>query len=327
LQFDNLIGVVQRLLQNPYRCKKAWRSHFTGKVVKQHIKRCLLMLVLAILLSSVLILLFSRTSEAAYADTSHFVRIQAHRGYSGHYPENTLLAFSKAIEAGADQMELDVHISADNEVFVMHDDTVDRTTNGTGRIHELTAAQIKQLDAGSWRGPEFVGVQVPTLAEVLALCKSKVKVNIELKARKVPEALWKRTVDYTVGFIDTCEMWDDVLFSSFSLPAIAYVKQIRPQATVGLLDWDLESTVDRQPQVIDIGGTGWFAHPQLATPERVAQAHERGLFVISAAGNEAATREATVQAHINAGVDFISSNYTREVIDLLESWGFSKVAG
>lgn len=102
------------------------------------------------------------------------MRIYAHRGVSAHLPENTLAAFSRAIDLGVDGIELDVHLSADQIPVVIHDDTADRTTNGTGSITEFTARQLGLLDAGS-------GQYVPTLAQVLNLAAGKVRVNIELK--------------------------------------------------------------------------------------------------------------------------------------------------
>ncbi|ALE07006.1 hypothetical protein AL755_18640 [Arthrobacter sp. ERGS1:01] len=102
------------------------------------------------------------------------MRIYAHRGVSAHLPENTLAAFSKALELGIDGIELDVYLSADRVPVVIHDDTVDRTTNGTGPISDFTARELGLLDAG--------GAQhVPTLDEVLALAAGKARVNIELK--------------------------------------------------------------------------------------------------------------------------------------------------
>ncbi|MEO8221687.1 MAG: glycerophosphodiester phosphodiesterase family protein [Specibacter sp.] len=100
--------------------------------------------------------------------------IYAHRGVSAHLPENTLAAFSRAIELGIDGIELDVHLSADGVPVVIHDDTADRTTNGTGSIGGFTADQLGLLDAG---GGQFV----PTLAQVLNLAAGSLRVNIELK--------------------------------------------------------------------------------------------------------------------------------------------------
>lgn len=94
-------------------------------------------------------------------------KIIAHRGSKGTHPENTILAFEAALAAGADGIETDVHLSKDGHLIIMHDETVDRTTDGTGNIQDLTLAEIKALDAGSWFAPRFVGARVPTLDEVV----------------------------------------------------------------------------------------------------------------------------------------------------------------
>ncbi|MGA7203547.1 MAG: glycerophosphodiester phosphodiesterase family protein [Specibacter sp.] len=102
------------------------------------------------------------------------MRIYAHRGVSAHYPENTLAAFARAIELGVDGIELDVHLSGDRVPVVIHDDTVERTTNGIGALADFTARQLGLLDAGHRQ-------HVPTLDAVLALAAGKARVNIELK--------------------------------------------------------------------------------------------------------------------------------------------------
>ncbi|MDF2652259.1 MAG: glycerophosphodiester phosphodiesterase [Paenibacillus sp.] len=96
--------------------------------------------------------------------------IQGHRGSSEHYPENTLLSFKKAIEEGANAIEMDIKKTADGEFIVMHDKTVDRTTGGTGLVNELDSAYILGLDAGAWKGAEFANrpdTKVPRLADIL----------------------------------------------------------------------------------------------------------------------------------------------------------------
>ena len=99
-----------------------------------------------------------------------FVTI-AHRGFSHIAPENTLIALKKAIEIGADFAELDVCQTKDGEIVLMHDETLDRTTNGTGEIWNFTLKELKQLDAGSWFGPQFKGEPIPTLLEVIQSCQ------------------------------------------------------------------------------------------------------------------------------------------------------------
>jgi glycerophosphoryl diester phosphodiesterase len=106
----------------------------------------------------------------------------AHRGYSARCPENTLAAFEAAAAAGCDMIELDVTLTRDRRVVVIHDDTLDRTTNGRGRVAERTLAEIAALDAGSWFGPAFAGERVPELAAVLARVAGRCRINVEIKA-------------------------------------------------------------------------------------------------------------------------------------------------
>jgi glycerophosphoryl diester phosphodiesterase len=278
-----------------------------------------------ILLSLLIVALQQRTAAAAYSDGKRTFNLQAHRGYSGCYPENTLLAYNEAIAAGADVIELDVRLSEDGVALVMHDATLERTTNGCGSIAATKAARIKELDAGSWFDPRFAGERVPTLVEALDCCRDRARVNIELKVRNMTDAMMRRTIEQTALVIDECDMWEQTLLSSFDLPAITYAKEIRPQATVAWLDWDIESTEDRQLEVLRIGGKGWFIHPKMVTPERVALAHERGLVVTCGAGNNPANREESVQLLIDANVDTISTNFTPEVVAILIQQGFHRV--
>ena len=109
--------------------------------------------------------------------------ICAHRGASTSHPENTLAALREAIRLGAHQIELDVYLTTDKQLVVMHDATVDRTTDGKGKIADLTLAQIKQLDAGRWKAPRFAGERVPTLAEAQAVMPENVWLNLHLKGK------------------------------------------------------------------------------------------------------------------------------------------------
>ena len=104
-----------------------------------------------------------------------------HRGACDCAPENTLISFQRAVDDGADIVELDVRLTADRRVVALHDETVDRTTDGAGRIAELTLAQAQQLDAGAWFAPQFAGARIPALAEVFDLAQGKVGLLIELK--------------------------------------------------------------------------------------------------------------------------------------------------
>ena len=112
----------------------------------------------------------------------------AHRGAMDTHPENTLAAFREAIRIGAHMIEFDVRLTKDKQLILMHDPSVDRTTNGKGLVSELTLKQIKQLDAGGWKGPEFEGQRVPTLKETLAMMPANTWLNVNLKGgREVGE--------------------------------------------------------------------------------------------------------------------------------------------
>jgi len=108
----------------------------------------------------------------------------AHRGAMKTHPENTLLAFRNAIKAGAHMIEFDVQLTKDNKMVVIHDGTVDRTTDGTGKVSELTFAEIRKLDAGSWKSPDFAGERIPTLEETLSIMPYNIWLNVHIKGEK-----------------------------------------------------------------------------------------------------------------------------------------------
>ena len=112
------------------------------------------------------------------------ILVAAHRGDSQNAPENTLAAFLRARELGADLVELDVHVSADGDVVVIHDEKVDRTTDGRGEVARLRTAELRQLSAGSWFADRWAGELVPLLDEVLDLCRGHLVPMIEIKARR-----------------------------------------------------------------------------------------------------------------------------------------------
>ncbi|WP_461179100.1 glycerophosphodiester phosphodiesterase [Virgibacillus ainsalahensis] len=126
----------------------------------------------------------------------------AHRGASGHAPENTMAAFQKAFEMKADYIEIDVQMTADGELIAIHDTTVDRTTDGAGFVGDFTLEEIQALDAGSWFGEAFVGEQIPTFEEILDEYRGKIGILIELKSpelypgieEKVAETLMERNM-------------------------------------------------------------------------------------------------------------------------------------
>jgi glycerophosphoryl diester phosphodiesterase len=156
----------------------------------------------------------------------------AHRGASQVAPENTLAALRAAREMGADGVELDVSLSADGEVVVIHDDTVDRTTDGQGLVRHLWLDSLKSLDAGSWFGPRFAGERIPTLREVLEWAQDGTLLNIELKGISPrPDGLEHKVIRLAREH----RLQGRVMLSSFNPFALRRAKTFDPDIETGLL--------------------------------------------------------------------------------------------
>lgn len=160
--------------------------------------------------------------------------IFGHRGASISAPENTLSAFELALQQGASAVELDVMLSKDEQVMVIHDPSVDRTTNGNGRVSEMDCAQLKQLDAGT-HFPKYKGERIPTLDEVFDLTQRKFLVNIELKnLHSVKDRLVEKVVDLVVKR----KMEETIIFSSYLPANIKKVRKMLPHVPAALLVYD-----------------------------------------------------------------------------------------
>lgn len=161
------------------------------------------------------------------------MEIIAHRGASGVAPENTLAAIQEAIDFGADSVEIDVRLSRDNEVYLMHDSKVNRTTSGSGHIRHLNSEIIQKLDAGLWYDIKFQGEKVPTLSQVLNLCKGKVKLLIEVKSaeRKRYPLLCQKISD----LIDEFGAYDWVTVQSFDTKVLHMFNWVNPKLNISKL--------------------------------------------------------------------------------------------
>lgn len=167
-------------------------------------------------------------------------KIFAHRGYSGNYPENTLLAFKKAIECDIDGIELDVQLTKDGEVVIIHDETIDRTTNGTGYVADYNYDELKNFDA-SYKFREYGFNKIPTLREYFELVKDlDITTNIELKTGineylGIEEKVWELIKEYNLE--------KKVLISSFNHFSVMRMKKIAPCLKYGFLseDWIIDA--------------------------------------------------------------------------------------
>jgi len=209
----------------------------------------------------------------------HIPSVEAHRGASAECPENTLAAFRRAVAIGAPSIELDVHVSRDGELVVMHDETVQRTTGGQGRIADLALADLRRLECGSHKHPGFAGEPIPTLAEALALTRAHgVRFNVEVKAFTAPGA----PVRLASLLREFAPPEGSHVVSSFSLEALMQVRAADagiPLALLGNFPAILEQAAAR--------GIPWVhGHSQGVSPEGVATAHAAGLRVMVWTVNE-----------------------------------------
>ncbi len=200
----------------------------------------------------------------------------AHRGARGHAPENTLLAFDLALDLGADGIECDAQLSRDGRLVIIHDGTVNRTTNGRGAVRDLTLAEMQSLDAGR-------GQRIPTLEETLALIRARNGlINIEVKAESDDEAVEtaKAVAALLSATADDDPLRERILVSSFNHPAIPTIKRLLPWAQTGALyggrAWTRNAMIDR---ALTLGVNAIHPHPRILSQDTVRAAHAAGLRV------------------------------------------------
>lgn len=160
-------------------------------------------------------------------------QVFAHRGASEKAPENTLAAFEMAAQMGADGIELDVHLSKDGRLMVLHDDTVDRTSNGTGTVHDMSFDELRTLDASMGK-QGFSGAQIPTLDEVYELItKTNMSVNVELKENSYENGFI--VIPKVLALTEQYGLTDKVFYSSFNHYMLRELKQAAPSVQTAVL--------------------------------------------------------------------------------------------
>ena len=228
----------------------------------------------------------------------------AHRGASARFPENTLKAFGAAIDAGAQMCELDLQVASDGALMVIHDETVERTTDGRGAVRSMTLAELKRLDAGVRFGVEFTGERIPTLEEVMAFTEGRCALNIEIKnAGAGPKAC---------ELIVARRALASAMVSSFDWDALAVVRHFEPRVRLGLLgsQWPARmvgAACELQAESIN-------PRSDIVTEDLCIAAHERNLSVYAWTVDE----PDEMRRLIAFGVDGIMTNYPerlREVTD------------
>ena len=200
-----------------------------------------------------------------------WIRI-AHRGASGNAPENTLAAFKKAIEIGVDAVELDLHGSADGEVVVIHDASLDRTTDHGGTVNQTALETIKQADAGSWFAPEFAGEPVPTLTEALECIGKETIAVLEIKDPLIAEAV--------VAKIHETQSLDLTVIISFHTSVLQTVRALSPRIPTGWLIGSHNNHVPPEQlcqQLGELGSPLLNVNHQLITAEFAYEVRRRGI--------------------------------------------------
>jgi glycerophosphoryl diester phosphodiesterase len=218
----------------------------------------------------------------------------------GYAPENTFASFERAIELGVDAIELDVHLTADGEVVVIHDHELFRTTDGDGIVGERTLAELKALDAGRGFGEEYVGQRIPTLGEVLAWARGRCVIDVEIKGGPWP---YPGLEEKVVELIRQHDMADQTIVISFEHRTAARVKALAPEIATGTL-WNCRPL---EPVAVARAAGANAILPLWAycDAETVEQAHAAGLSVHPWATSD----PVVIDRLIGLGVDSICSNH------------------
>lgn len=226
----------------------------------------------------------------------------AHRGASSYAPENTLAAFDLAMEMGVTHLELDVHTTSDGHVVVIHDETLDRTTNGAGAVASHPLAVLAELDAGGWFHGRFAGERIPTFGDVLGRYKGRAHLHTEIKGRS--EGLTRRTVD----LIRRHGMANQVTITSFQRTRLEEARAYAPELPTGWLVAEATDAVIAQARALGLNQL--CPNASSMTPEMVRRIHGEGLGV-RAWG--VATEELMRQV-VSAGADGMTVNFPDKLI-------------
>lgn len=233
--------------------------------------------------------------------------IYGHRGASGYAPENTLEAFQLAMDMGADGFELDVHLSRDGKLVVIHDETVDRTTDGTGLVRDLTLAQLKKLNASNGMA-DYRDTKIPTLAEVFALVQNtRHIVNVEIKT---DEWFYPEIEEKCLALAQEMGVEDRVIFSSFNHHTLVNLRRLHPNVKLGALFGDILMDPWEYIQKLNVD----YVHPMkmnIYLPNFVSDAERLGLGINMWTINDVPTMRACLES--DAG---IITNYPDVAVSL-----------
>jgi glycerophosphoryl diester phosphodiesterase len=250
------------------------------------------------------------------------VMITAHRGAMAYAPENTFAAFKLAKRLGADAIELDVHLTADDRLVVHHDDTLDRTTTGTGYVRDQTWPEIAQLHAGGWFDPSFARERVPLFEEVLGWARQEaMPLSIELKRpnaalgrEKYPE-LAARVVDLVRAY----GLTDNVVLFSDDHTEVLAVRRAAPEITTSITLGG-GTYLDPVGLALDAGANGISIHWSYASRSFVELCHAAALHVFGFGVSEDPSRPVELDTMLANGTDLVSSGAPDRMRKHVERW-------
>ncbi len=219
-------------------------------------------------------LILASTTSAIRAQEGKSPLVIAHRGGNKWAPENTMSAFAKSLKAGADGVELDIHRCKSGELIVIHDETLERTTNGSGFVKDKTWDELKNVSAGKWYSAEFENERLPLLKDVLTLADGKMIVDIEIKNAPIE---YPGIEDDLASLLKDYKYPDKILISSFDHELIRRVHEKLPNIEVAFLDAGIVADVGEYAS--KIGAKAWNAGYSELRADAVSRAHKSGLAV------------------------------------------------
>lgn len=224
-----------------------------------------------------------------------------HRGAAGTRPELTRSSFERAIELGADMVELDVQLTRDDRLVVLHDRDLGRTVTASGPVRDALLDDLRGLDAGTWFAPTFSGERVLSLEEVLDLTRDRIDLNVEIKS---PAPDWPETARVLVPLLREQGRLPSTIVSSFDVGALRCVRSLRQDVRIGVLCGPAELDA-AWSAVAELGAAAIHPHWSVVSRDVVAQAHRAGVLLFSWTVNEVAL----IRRLAGFGVDGIISDF------------------
>jgi Glycerophosphoryl diester phosphodiesterase len=226
----------------------------------------------------------------------------AHRGFSGYYPENTMLAFRKAVEVGCDGIETDLHMTKDGVIVICHDEKIDRTTDGTGFILNYTYEELCKFDAGIKYGEQFKKERIPSIDEFLNYVKDKnLLINFELKNNII---LYEELEQKVIQKVHEFKIEKNIILSSFNHYSMIRVKEIDNSIKTGLLYEATLYKVDEYAEMVGADALHPF-YPAVMDNKIVEDIKKKGIMINAYTVNE----EEDMKRLIALGIDGIITNY------------------